>query len=108
MTHEIAVEIWHAIETTVLGELKAELVSVAIRYARLRADWWLATPEGRVQMDSGRSAAHERLIDSLNILARNMKQTRESSKWRDRLGTDRQVIGDWACHLHALLGILAR
>jgi hypothetical protein len=28
--------------------------------------------------------------------------------WRKQLGNDRQEIGDWACHVHAHLGIQAR
>jgi len=32
----------------------------------------------------------------------------QSIRWRERLGDDRKVIGDFACHLHAILGLRAR
>ena len=32
----------------------------------------------------------------------------QSIRWRERLGDDRKVIGDFAYHLHAILGLRAR
>jgi hypothetical protein len=79
-----------------------------VRYARIRTDWRLSDPETRRSMDATRTAAHNALIDACNILSRNMAQHGESIAWRKRLGDDRKVIGDFACHLHCLLGLEAR
>lgn len=65
-------------------------------------------PSKRAEMDRGLTPAHERLIDTLNILARNVQKTGEPVDWRAALGTDRKEIGDWACLLHAHFGISAR
>lgn len=108
MTYETAVDIWQGIQKTVLTELKNDVVTAAVRYARLRTDWCLADSEERAGMERGRTAAHERLIDALNILSRNMQRAGEPVDWRAALGTDRRRIGDWACLLHAHLGIMAR
>ncbi len=88
--------------------LRDDLFLVAVRYARIRVDWRLAPPEERRAMDPGRTAAHNVLIDACNILSRYMNNAGMSTDWRDRLGTDRKEIGDFACHLHAFLGIEAR
>ena len=89
-------------------ELKNGLILCAVRYARLRTDWRLANPDERRTMETARTAAHNALIDSANILSRAMVKIGEDATWRQKLGDDRKEIGDWACHVHALLGIEAR
>jgi hypothetical protein len=37
-----------------------------------------------------------------------MKKAGEDDSWRIKLGTDRKRIGDFACLVHALIGIEAR
>jgi hypothetical protein len=88
--------------------LADDLIQAAVRYARLRVDWLLATPEARREMDPTRRHAHNAFIDACNILSRNMQQAGEDNGWRARIGNDRQTIGDFACYLHCLLGIRAR
>lgn len=80
----------------------------AFQYARMRADWSLSTLEERQRMDAGRTAAHNALIDACNSLSRAMGEAGRSNSWRERLGEDRQVIGDFACLAHAIHGIGAR
>jgi len=58
-------------------------------------------------MEAGRTAAHNALIDACNIMSRNMCETDEGIEWRRELGDERKRIGDFACWLHALLGIAA-
>ena len=106
MNHEAATRILESIKTSE-GELKRELILGAVRYARLRTDWQLATPEERRAMDSARTAAHNALVDATNILSRAMVKAGEDTTWRRELGDDRKEIGDWACHIHAHLGIEA-
>ena len=107
MNHEAAIRILESISTSE-SDLKRNLILGAIRYARLRTDWQLTTLEERRAMDPARTAAHNALIDSANILSRAMVKVGEDATWRRELGDDRKEIGDWACHIHARLGIDAR
>jgi hypothetical protein len=107
MEHNTAVKILENIKTDET-ELKRHLVLSAVHYARLRADWRLADVRERMAMDSARTAAHNALIDAANILSRAMIKAGENATWRRQVGADRQEIGDWACHIHAHLGIEAR
>jgi hypothetical protein len=54
-------------------------------------------------MEIARTSAHDAFIDACNILTRAMRRSGEEASWRDTLGDDRKVIGDFACHLHSLL-----
>ena len=107
MKHEAATQIFDDIHTAEL-QWKRDLILCAVRNARLRTDWRMAALNDRRAMNSARTAAHNALIDAANILSRAMVKARESVKWRQTLGDDRKAIGDWACHVHAHLGILAR
>ena len=107
MDHDTAVALLASIRTSQLV-LKHGLIQSAVRYARLRTDWRLAAINERRGMDAGRTAAHNTLIDAANILSRAMVKAGEDVSWRRKLGDDRQQLGDWACHVHAHLGIEAR
>lgn len=91
-----------------LLRLHRDLCLLAVRYARARTDWRLADRETRLGMDRARTAAHNALIDACNILSRACTKAGRPIEWRRELGEDRQGIGDFACHVHAHLGILAR
>lgn len=93
---------------TAADDLLQDLIEAAVRYARLRVDWALRDREGRAALDPTRTAAHNALIDSCNILGRAMVRAGEDASWREALGDDRKVIGDMACHLHCVLGVAAR
>jgi len=101
-------ELWRQIRASTQTELRQDLVELAVRYARMRVDYHLATPEAQRQLEHARSACHNALISACDILARNMAQRGEDANWRERLGDDRKRIGDFACYLHAILGIAAR
>ena len=113
MTSETAKEIYEAILASVQGDPELEqaaqsLVHAAVRYARIRADWQMATLEERKAMDDSRTAAHNALIYTCNILSRNAVKKGRTAAWRALLGQNRKHIGDFACHLHCSLGLLAR
>ena len=108
MTFDTAAGILKGIEASRLGDLRDALFAQAVRYARIRTDWFLADAEAHGGMDRARTAAHDCLIDDCNILSRNMAKAGEDIRWREALGTDRKEIGDFACHLHAILGLRAR
>ncbi len=107
MDQKTAIEIFQSIQTRDV-ELKKDFILHAVRYARLRTDWQLASTDERRIMNSTRTAAHNALIDAANILSRAMVKAGEDTAWRRKLGDDRKEIGDWACHIHADLGIKAR
>ena len=108
MDYQLALTIWRQLHHSELTDLRQDLVDIAVRYARLRVDYSLANGEWQAQLESARTACHNALISACDILARNMAQRGEDASWRERLGNDRKVIGDFACYLHAILGIAAR
>ena len=108
MDYDASVEIWRRIRETTLSDLREDLVNLAVRYARMRADYGLAGAERRGDLEIDRTACHNALIASCDILARNMAKHGEDAGWREQLGDDRKIVGDFACYLHAILGVLAR
>lgn len=108
MNEENARALHRQLSTTKHVTQKRELEIAAMTYAHLRAQWALAPSDERSEMDVARTAAHNALIDSCNILSRAMTRSGEDSSWRGSLGDDRKVIGDFACHLHCLMAISAR
>jgi hypothetical protein len=107
MNYQKAQDLLQAVETSALEELRADLLKAAVRYAHMRAEWQLASFEERVTMDASRARAHEALIIACNVLSRNMAAQGENATWRAALGDNRKVIGDFACLVHAILGIRA-
>ncbi len=108
-----AKEIYEGILASVQGiplleQATQDLFQSAIRYARIRTDWMMAGIEERNAMDASRTAAHDAFIDACNIVSRNAIRQGTTTPWRALLGNDRKEIGDFACYLHALLGIQAR
>lgn len=103
-----AEHIWQDMEASKLVELRQTFVRMALEYAQIRAGWFLLSAEERGLRDNARTLAHNALIDACNILSRNMTKAGEDISWRAELGDDRKVIGDFACCLHALLGLRMR
>lgn len=101
--------ILRSVEQSVVPEALRRLwLEAAVRYAGLRAAWWLAPPPERLGMDASRTSAHDSFIDACNILSRAMAGAGESNAWRAEIGTERGEIGDFACLLHCVLGLRAR
>lgn len=107
MTIDEARVILEHIQRTRLTQLRDAMFQAAIRYARMRTDWYLSTLEDRKSMDTSRSKAHDVFIDCCNILSRNMNKAGEDISWRAKLGDDRTTLGDFACYVHCLLGLRA-
>lgn len=108
MDYQNAITLWQQIRSSRLDALRRDFVELAVRYARLRVDYLLAASESQRLLDQDRTACHNALIASCDILARNMAKSNEDASWRVQLGDERKTIGDFACHLHAILGISAR
>lgn len=105
---EIMAEVLRQFRATVCRELADDLIAAAVRYARLRTDWQLATVEDRRRMDAERSRAHNALIDCCHVLCRNQERAGEHPGWFAYVGASREDVGDFACRLHCHLGLLAR
>ena len=103
-----ATEAFEAIRATQHESLRHDLIRAAVNYAYYRAEWSLAKPEQRREMNSARTAAHNTCIDACNILSRQMAKSGEPTGWRDTLGTDRKEIGDFACFVTLFVGLSAR
>ena len=108
MDERTARTVLEALEGTRATELRDDLYRHCVRYARLRTDWARASVEERREMDERRQLAHTALIDACNILSRAMHRAGEEITWRAAMGDDRRRIGDFACYLHAFLGLRAR
>ncbi len=105
MDFDTARQLYEQIEISKLQQPKTDLLLAAIRYARIRADWQLASPEERHEMNQHRTVVHNALIDACNILSRHMAAAGEGNAWRAALGDDRKNIGDFACFVHCFLGL---
>ena len=85
-----------------------DMIHYAIQYARIRTDYYLASLEEKEEMEDSRTRVHNAFIDSCNILSRNMAKQGEDITWRELLGTNRKIIGDFACYIHCIIGIKSR
>lgn len=84
------------------------LMERAVIYSRIRVDWYYAGPDEQLAMDFDRTVAHDEFIGSCAALSAKMKESGEEIGWRFKIGRDRRSIGDFACLLHAVIGIKAR
>ena len=108
MDWEKATRIAHAIGKSRLLVLRTELLRKAADYARMRVDWQLSSPEERLLMDAARTRSHDAFIEACDMMGRCMEDEKEDFSWREDLGKDRKEIGDFACYLHLILGLVAR
>jgi hypothetical protein len=98
MNYEKAVQLLSEIESSKLSGLKKSFYSAAIKYAKIRMDYYEDT-SGRPALEQLRTLSHNVFIDECNILSRNMLKNNEDATWRKELGTDRKEIGDFACFI---------
>lgn len=108
MDIEEANHIYEIISSSKFKSLSDKLVKSAANYAQIRVTWYFSNLDEKIEIDKERTLAHEALIDSCNALARNMKASGEDYSWRATLGIDRKTIGDFACFVHAIIGIRSR
>lgn len=101
-------EIYHNFQNSKHQPLVKQLLKNAINYSKLRVDWLLAKEEDKIEIDKIRTISHNSFISSCDALARNMKENGEDYGWRNKIGTDRKDIGDFAVLLVAVLGIKAK
>jgi hypothetical protein len=100
-----AIEIFNEIKKIDNDFLINELLESIVKYARIRTDWYFMTDEERKEGDKSRTITHNALISNINAISRNMAKSGHDISWREELTDNRKVIGDWACMIHAFLGI---
>jgi hypothetical protein len=108
MNWEKATAIAYEIGKSKNAEKRIELFRKAADYARIRVDWQLSTPGERLSMDDGRRLLHDAFIEVCDKMAKCMEADGEDVSWRAELGADRKEIGDFACYIHLILGLVAR
>jgi hypothetical protein len=105
---ETATKIAYEIGKSRLAEKRMELFRKAAEYAQVRVEWQLSTLEERLGMDNRRKAAHDAFIEACEGMSRNMREEGEETSWKTELGDDRKEIGDFACYINLILGLVAR
>lgn len=101
-------QIFNIINNSRHQPLVNSLLKSAVRYSRLRVDWYFSDQEQRIEMDEERTIAHNAFISACDILKRNMKDAGENNQWRLQIETERKSIGDFACMLNAVICLNAR
>ena len=108
MNEQFFLPMFQAVDSTSQKKLRDHFYKLAIRYAVIRAQWNFISVGDKIETNDERTRLHNTLIDSLNILARNMATAGEDNTWRKTLGDNRKLIGDFACYAVAWLGIRQR
>jgi len=103
-----ATEIFELLQSSKHKQEFDDLLTCGVQYARIRTDWYLAAAKGLVVEENERAYAHDDFIACCAELSQKMKESGEPTQWRFRIGRDRKSIGDFACLMHAVLGIKAR
>jgi hypothetical protein len=103
-----ASEIFETLKATKHNKEFEWLVKSAVRYAGIRAEWYFAKAAEQNMMDDERTIAHDAFIHSCDVLSLKMKENGESTAWRIAIGSDRKLIGDFACLVYAIIAIKAR
>jgi len=103
-----AMQIFKVLDGSKHTQLFVTLMERAIIYSRIRVDWYYARLDEQLDLDYNRTIAHDEFIISCAALYHKMRESGEDTKWRITIGSDRKSIGDFACLLHAVIGIKAR
>ncbi|HVI42978.1 MAG TPA: hypothetical protein VM577_20415 [Anaerovoracaceae bacterium] len=86
-------------------ELYNDFMEHAVEYAHTRAQWYFMTPNEIGEANKSRTVQHDIVISSIDILARYAKSKDWDASWETILDRDRKDIGDFACYIHAIIGI---
>lgn len=103
-------------------EMWEDYCQAAANYAAVRAKWPLLSTQDKMETDAARTAAHNRSITALNLLARWFMRTGRDGSWRTQLGDDtwqepgydaanevyRKKIGDFNCYAALIFALGAR
>jgi len=101
-------QIFEELKKTKHSLLFDKMVRCAVIYARIRAEWYFSKSQQKNDMNDERTMAHDEFIHSYKMLCEKMEETGEDTAWKYAVGFDRRSIGDFACMIHAFIGIMAR
>lgn len=107
MDWEKATKIAYEIGRSRLSEARMDLFRKAADYSRIRVEWQLSSPDQRLEIDGKRRELHDAFIEVCDRMGRAMESEQEDFSWREELGTDRKEIGDFACYVNLILGLVA-
>lgn len=107
MDYEMALQMYRAIRGTKAAEELRELIDLAVRYAQARVEYLRAEVDRKRWLGPDRTATHNAFIMACDILSRRMREHGEDVTWRTLLGSDRRMLGDFACYMHCILGVSA-
>ena len=84
-----------------------------MNYASIREEWYFMKREERLERDAGRTRAHESLISSVKYLKRYLVNIGKDVSFFGVLEDENEIIqrkkiGDCACVVSGLLGIISR
>ena len=88
-----------------------DFIEASVKYANVRAGWDLLANDEKAETDANRTACHNLVILQLNMTARILGLHGKDASWRDELGDEsenRKRIGDFACYVACIRGLLAR
>jgi len=102
LDYHTAYHAFTSVQNSKLAELRKSLFKAAVHYATIRAEWEFQSIDDR--LDAARTIIHNRFIDSCNILSREQVKIGEDNSWRNSIGMERKLIGDFACYVSCLLG----
>jgi len=105
MTQNLASEIYNRIQKSSFSSLRDDVFRKAVKYAHFRAGEKLSHTHKGIEMDVPRTIAHDALIDSLNILVRNMHQQNENVEWHKYLKNNRIEVAELACWINCFLSL---
>lgn len=91
-----------------LTSLWEMMIGRASRYAQIRTSWWQMTPEERREEDEHRTMVHNSVINSFDMIADIERGMGKDAAWREKLGDDRKVLGDFACYIACFWALNAR
>ena len=95
----------------------AELVTRAMRYAKMRMDWSTWDKETRQERDYQRTNLHNLFLNSVTQYASYQKRNGGDCHWFEMLGqgiepdevdSKRKRIGDWACYIALFVALNKR
>ena len=89
-------------------EIWNDLIQNSIEYAAIRSKWLTYTKDERREKDPARTAKHNVVISSFNMLSRYLQKAGKDITWREQLGDERKRIGDFACYIAFIFGLNAR
>ncbi|MGI6117932.1 MAG: hypothetical protein ACOYBC_06030 [Bilifractor sp.] len=92
----------------ILVSLYTDMITKAVDYAGIRSEWLLLSPEEKKANKEERTLLLDTFIFTINELSGEMESRSIPISWRDRLGSDRRRIGDWACYLSLFYSLNSR